>query len=133
MLSSLAAMGIVMGLITNGAIRSQRPKIEALKIGSYFGAVLISEEQEIRKPNPEIYLRATRQLKCRPDQTVFVGDHPDADIDGAAVLGMKTIWKRNECWSVSKPPDAIIDGLDEIVPVISTWRNPGSDSCSLQP
>jgi len=122
MLKSLSSMSLAMGLISNGATRSQRPKIEALGIADYFGVVLISEEQGVRKPDPDIYHRAMRKLGSNPENTVFIGDHPEADIEGAAKLGLKTIWKRNNCWPAPKQPDAAIDGLEEIPSIITLWR-----------
>jgi putative hydrolase of the HAD superfamily len=121
-LTLLSSMGLEMGLVTNGAIRSQRPKIEALKIGPYFRAILISEEQGVRKPDAEIYRRAMLRLGSTPESTVFIGDHPTADIEGAARLGIKTIWKRNTCWPAPKQMDASIDGLAEIPPIVTNMN-----------
>jgi putative hydrolase of the HAD superfamily len=108
-----------MGSVTNGAIRSQRPKIEALEISAYFEAILISEEQGVKKPDSEIYRRAMRKLGSAPENTVFVGDHPIADIEGPARLGIRTIWKRNTYWPAPKQMDAAIDGLEEIPSIIA--------------
>lgn len=121
MLKSLASMPLGLGLVTNGLIRSQRPKIEALGIAGYFGTILISEEQEVRKPDPEIYHRAMRKLGSAPEDTVFVGDNPETDIAGAARLGLKTIWKRNNCWPAPDHADGAIDGLEEIPSMIVRW------------
>ena len=122
MLNALVSMSLGLGLVTNGLIRSQRPKIEALGIAGYFSAILISEEQGVRKPDPEIYHRAMRMLGSAPGETVFVGDHPEADIEGAARLGLKTIWKRNSCWPVPSQVDTTIDGLEEIPAILTMWR-----------
>jgi putative hydrolase of the HAD superfamily len=121
-LTMLSSMGLEMGLVTNGAIRSQRPKIEALEISHYFQAILISEEQGVRKPDAEIYRRAMQALGSTPESTVFIGDHPTADIEGAARLGIKTIWKQNACWIAPKEMDASIDGLTEIPSIIANMN-----------
>jgi putative hydrolase of the HAD superfamily len=123
MLKSLSSMSLALGLVTNGAIRSQRPKIEALGISGYFGTILISEEQGVRKPNPEIYHRAMQKLGSTPANSIFIGDHPETDIEGAAKLGLKTIWKRNNCWPEPSRRDAVIDRLEEIPARISAWQN----------
>ena len=122
MLQALVAMPLRLGLVTNGAIRSQRPKIEALDIARYFKVILISEEQGARKPEPEIYHRALRALQAAPERAVFVGDHPTADIEGAAKLGLRTIWKRNACWPAPVRCDAVIDSLAEIPPLLARWK-----------
>ncbi len=124
MLQSLASMPLALGLVSNGTTRSQRPKIEALGIADYFGVILISEEEGVRKPDAEIFQRAMRKLGSVPENTIFVGDHPDADIAGAAQLGMKTIWKQNTCWLAPKASDWTIDRLEEIPSIIISWRSP---------
>ncbi|MEM8720365.1 MAG: hypothetical protein AAGE84_13850 [Cyanobacteria bacterium P01_G01_bin.39] len=35
---------------------------------------------------------------------------------------LKAIWKRNQFWSEPKEADAIIDGLDEILPILKQWE-----------
>jgi putative hydrolase of the HAD superfamily len=117
-LQELRSRKVALGLVTNGLIRSQRPKIEALGIAGYFGAILISEEQGVRKPEPEIYHRAMALLGSVRQTTWFVGDHPEADIEGAARVGLKTIWKRNDCWPAPEKADGVIQGLEEIPPLI---------------
>ena len=121
MLKALSAGSLALGLVTNGSSRSQRAKIEALGIAGYFGVILVSKEQGVRKPDPEIYHRALQALVSAPSQTIFVGDNPEADIDGPAKVGLKTIWKRNGCWPAPLQADAIIDGLEEVPALIAAW------------
>ena len=72
-----------MGLITNGAVDSQQPKIDGLGIARYFDTMLISEAEGVAKPDAEIFRRATDNLGVSPDQAVMIGDNPEADIRGA--------------------------------------------------
>jgi putative hydrolase of the HAD superfamily len=42
---------------------------------------------------------ALRKLELSPEQCIYIGDHPVNDIEGAAKIGMKTIWmKVNQPW-----------------------------------
>jgi epoxide hydrolase-like predicted phosphatase len=52
-----------------------------------FDAVLISGEVGLRKPEPEIYLLAARQLGVSPEECVFVDDLA-INIRGAVAVGM---------------------------------------------
>jgi len=52
-----------------------------------FDAVLISGEVGLRKPEPEIYLLAARQLGLAPEECVFVDDLA-INIRGALTVGM---------------------------------------------
>ncbi|MEN9567445.1 MAG: hypothetical protein RLZZ69_2641 [Cyanobacteriota bacterium] len=114
MLDKLKQQNYLLGIITNGRGQFQARAIEGLGIRDYFDTVLISEVEQIRKPQVEIFQKAMKQLSVSASDSVFVGDHPEADIAGAKGAMMKTIWKRNSFWSEAKEADAIIDELKEI-------------------
>lgn len=114
MLDELKQQGYLLGIITNGRGQFQARAIEGLGIREYFDAILISEVEQIRKPQIEIFERAMNRLGVLASDSVFVGDHPEADIAGARGAMMKTIWKRNSYWAEAKEADAIIDKLSEI-------------------
>jgi putative hydrolase of the HAD superfamily len=120
MLTTLRQQGIKMGLVTNGAVDSQQPKIDGLGIARYFDIMLLSEAEGVAKPDAEIFRRATDNLGVSPEQTVMIGDNPEADIRGAKSYGMKAIWKRDAYWEAPEIVDAIVDNLDELP---STIRN----------
>ena len=117
-LSALQRQGMKMSLVTNGRVASQRPKIDALGLGSYFGVTLISEAEGVRKPDPEIFRRAIDGLGVSPDEAAMVGDNPEADIQGAKSFGMKAIWKRDAYWETPEVADAVIDDLEELLPLL---------------
>jgi len=114
MLDELKQQSYLLGIITNGRGQFQTRAVEGLGIREYFDAILISGVENIRKPQVEIFERAMNQLGVLASESVFVGDHPEADIAGAKGAMMKTIWKRNSSWSEAKEADAIIDELSEI-------------------
>ena len=79
--------------MTNGRSEFQRRSISGLGIQNDLDVVLVSEEEQIRKPQVEIFQRAVNRLAVRASESVFVGDNPEADITGAKNAGMKTIWE----------------------------------------
>jgi len=89
----------MLGMITNGYGQFQMDNIKALGIEPYFQTILISEWEGIKKPDPQIFLRALEQLNVSPKQSIYVGDHPENDIKAAELLGMKGIWKKNVQWN----------------------------------
>lgn len=91
-LRQLRADGFALGIVTNGRSPFQERNIEALGIASYFDAILVSEAEGVRKPEPEIFLRAAQRLGFTPAQVIFVGDNAQADVAGAQRCGMKAIW-----------------------------------------
>jgi len=94
LLQQLRADGYKLGIITNGSIRTQQPKIVNAGLSALIDIALISEAEGVRKPDPTIFLRATQQLGVTPHEAVMVGDNPVADIAGAVAVGMKTVWRR---------------------------------------
>ncbi len=120
MLSVLNEQGYSLGVITNGLYTFQTRILRGLGIQSFFKAVLISEAEQVRKPQPEIFHRAVQRLGTSGEHAVFVGDHPEADICGAKGAGLKAIWKRNLVWSKPNDADAIIDELNEL-PAVVRW------------
>ena len=117
-LGELWSGGLSLGLITNGAAEWQQRKVDGLGIAGYFGAVLISEAEGVRKPDPEIFRRALHSLGVSAEEAVMVGDNPEADIAGAKSFGMKAIWKRDDYWETPQVVDAVIDDLGELPRVI---------------
>lgn len=121
-LNILKQQGYLLGIITNGLGRFQTRSIEGLKIKDYFDVILISEIEKVRKPQPEIFQRAIDRLGVSATESVFVGDHPEADILGAKNANLKTIWKRNSHWQQPEAADAIIDQLSEIPPIVEQFK-----------
>ncbi len=87
------------GLITNGKTSIQYGKIDQLGIRNDFDLIIVSEEVGIKKPDPRIFEMAINKLELRPEECIYIGDHPINDIDGAARIGMETVWiKVNQPW-----------------------------------
>jgi len=55
-------------------------------------AVAISEAVGWRKPRREIFEALLAELGASPEEVLHVGDNLDADVGGAAILGMRTAW-----------------------------------------
>ena len=91
-LSALHAQGIRLGIVTNGEVRFQAPKITQLAIGQYLSTVVISEAVQVQKPDPRIFAHALAEIGCHAADTWFVGDDPINDVLGAAAVGMRAIW-----------------------------------------
>lgn len=107
-----------MGVITNGRGKLQRGIIHALGIESYLDVVLVSEEEGVRKPDPLIFRRALERVGVEPEEAVFVGDHPEVDVEGAHAAGLRTIWKREGYWGTEPDADGVVDDLSSIPSMI---------------
>lgn len=120
-LRQLRRRGYKLGLVTNGPEISQRIKAEESGMAALVDVVLISGEEKIEKPAPEIFLRAADRLGLSASECVFVGDNPQTDIRGAVNAGMMTVWlKYYFPWpeDFTFAPNITITRLTELLEVI---------------
>jgi putative hydrolase of the HAD superfamily len=108
------------GLITNGPSKIQRDKLVWLDIAHLFPLALVSEEEGIAKPDPEIYHRALRLAGSRPEEAVYIGNDPRVDIAGAQAAGLTSIWinRRSQPWPGGTQPSYEITDLRSLIPLL---------------
>ncbi len=80
-----------LGVISNSMSPAPRRFLEERGLDRYFGVILVSGEVGYRKPHPEIFLRALRELGVSPGEAVHVGDRTDTDGKGARGVGMRLV------------------------------------------
>lgn len=115
MLTYMKQQGMRLGIITNGFGEFQNNNIKELQIEDYFDAILISEIEQIRKPDPAIFLRAADRLGVKPEEAVYVGDHPENDVIASRQVGMKGIWKEDLYFDDNFERDGTIKDLSELI------------------
>jgi putative hydrolase of the HAD superfamily len=106
------------GLITNGRTSIQYGKIDQLGIREVFDFITVSEEAGVKKPDPRIFALALDKLEVKPEECIYIGDHPVNDIEGPASIGMETIWiKVNQPWKegLKAKPLYTIDTLSTLL------------------
>lgn len=114
MLEELKTRNIAIGMITNGRGQFQMDNIQALGIEKYFDSILVSEWEGMKKPNPNIFLKALQDLEVNPEESLFIGDHPENDVIAATAVGMKGVWKKDKPWKHAAT-EYTIDDLLEIL------------------
>ncbi len=117
-LAGLQGQGLRLGVITNSGTAFQLNTIRVLGIESYFSAVLISEAEGIKKPEPAMFHRAVARLGVAANESMFVGDHPVVDVMGARSAGLHGIWKRDDYWEPPAEADGVIDDLRDLAAII---------------
>lgn len=122
MLKGLKSKSIKLGIITNGKGKFQIDNINALGIKTYFETIIVSEWEGVKKPDPLIFKKALEQLNVSPDESIYVGDHPENDVGAAQKAGMKGIWKKDSQWG-SFETDFIIDDLADLPFIIERIKN----------
>lgn len=116
-LTALRARGLRLGVVTNGVVARQAPKVEALGLGELVDAVVISEAVGVSKPDRRIFDFALSALGVRPGDAWFVGDNPLNDVLGASAAGMTAVWFRRGPWPAGHAePELRIEALGELLP-----------------
>jgi putative hydrolase of the HAD superfamily len=71
---------------------------------------VFSSDVGVRKPSPEIFLRALGELGVAADRALFVGDRLRQDVGGAHGVGMRAVqamWYRAEEGEDEVEPDFV--------------------------
>ncbi len=120
--------GIKIGIVTNAYQPMWLRDIELATFGllEYFPECRISAaDAGYLKPHPSIFEYALECIGTKPEETVFIGDNPVADIAGAQGIGMQAVLR------VTHPtppmlsglivPDHAINSFDELYPLFDGW------------
>ncbi|CAM4007468.1 HAD family hydrolase [Saccharibacillus endophyticus] len=114
MLDELKGMGVKLGIVSNGFDAFQRSNLSGLGITDDFDAILVSESEGLRKPDPAIFMRALQRLNLAPEETMFVGDHPVNDVEAGVRAGLLGVWKKNAVYAMPECSCLILDDLMQI-------------------
>lgn len=94
MLIVLRQAGIKLGIVTNASqpMAMRDAELEAHKLIEFFPDCRLSAaDAGYLKPDRRIFTCALERLGTTPDETIFIGDNPDADIAGALSVGIKAV------------------------------------------
>lgn len=108
-----------LGLISNGKTPFQERNFRALGISDVFGSIIVSEAVGLRKPDTKIFRLGCSELNVGPEEAVFVGDSPDADIKGAQEAGLKTIFVPSEFYADCEDADETCGDLSTLPNLIT--------------
>jgi putative hydrolase of the HAD superfamily len=116
-LAAADAAGLAMAVVTNGASRTQRSKLQLVGIEPRFGGIAISGEVGAVKPEPGIFDFALSALGVDAASAVMIGDSLENDIAGARAAGITSVWlnRTGEALpSDAVEPDHVITSLSEL-------------------
>ena len=111
LLEALRGRGLKTGLVANSwpdPPRVLRADAERFGLAALLDVQVWSEEVGARKPDAAIFEHALQELDVDPSAALFVGDRLDADVQGAAEVGMSTaqaVWFRADDSPVGTEPD----------------------------
>ena len=128
LLDALRARGLRLGLVSNSFDPGWLVRLDLAAWGleERLDVVVLSSEVGKRKPHPEPFERALRELGVAPSRALFVGDSRYHDVKGAGEVGLATVqalWFRTDDDPRGRDPDHLAHapaGVLEIVDAIPT-------------
>jgi putative hydrolase of the HAD superfamily len=119
-LEALRSRGLVIGAVSNWIW--QLPELlHSLELVSHFDFVAASARVGYEKPHRGIFEHALREAGVSAEEAMHVGDHIDADVQGAAAAGIAPVLiDRRERFTESDLPEGVplIRSLAELVPLV---------------
>lgn len=79
-------------IITNGFDEVQQIKLDKSGLAPYFEQVITSEEAGAKKPDRVVFDYAAEKSGSTAENSIMIGDHLEADIDGALGVGWKAVF-----------------------------------------
>jgi len=89
-LGELRDRGLVLGVISNFEQWLEH-LLEHLEVTPYFQAIVISGIEGVEKPDPRIFRLALDRTGMAPEDSLYVGDNLEFDIEPASAIGMTAI------------------------------------------
>jgi putative hydrolase of the HAD superfamily len=90
-LKALRKKNLKIGLVTNGFRKDLEEILSRTGLAGQFDVTVGIDDVGKPKPEKEIFLYALKRLGVSASQALFVGDHPQADYEGAKAVGMKPL------------------------------------------
>ncbi|MBI5930230.1 MAG: HAD family hydrolase [Chloroflexi bacterium] len=121
--------GLRLGLVTNAyqPIRLRERELVEFGLMDYLTECRISAADiGYLKPHPAIFEAALNRVGATPDEAIFVGDSPEADIVGAQQAGMRGVWRTPRHHVPGQingtiVPDGEIATLHDLFPLLDEW------------
>ena len=120
-LIQLKQLDYILGIITDCDEDVANGILNKHNLADYFDIKIISSIVKIYKPNPLIFKEALKRAKCKPNETIYVGDS-EIDIKGAKDIGIVTVIinrneKENQEFGIN--PDFKIYNLKELLKILN--------------
>ena len=119
-LTALKERRLVVGAVSNW-VWSLPELLHALDLVKRFDFIAASSRIGYDKPHPRIFEWALEQAGVEPAQVIHVGDHVDADVLGAAGVGIEGVLiDRSHRYGADQVPEGtpVIESLEELLPIV---------------
>lgn len=105
-----------------GAISNGNASVEHVGLGDLIEHAVSASDLMVAKPDPQIYQHLAQRFDARPEEIVYVGDHPHYDVVGSIDAGYQAVWINREAipWPPQLPqPDHQVSDLHQLEALLS--------------
>lgn len=104
------------GRLTLGSVSNGFADLDRIGLAGHFGVSIAAHRFGRAKPDPAIFHAACEALQVAPAATVYVGDDPLLDVQGAQQAGLRAVWMNRfeRTLPAGITPDAICRDLHEL-------------------
>jgi len=115
-LDRIRAAGVRMGVVSNFEEWLER-LLESLGVTKYFDVRVISGVEGVEKPDPKIFRLALERMAALPEESAYVGDSPQFDVEPATAVGMTGVLldRRGRFPNHHGPRISSLDELPEVL------------------
>jgi putative hydrolase of the HAD superfamily len=128
-LADIQSRSYPMAIITDAHSRDAMRRLEKSGLLPFFTSIVAYDMVQVKKPAHEPFLFALEMMRAGPETTLLVGDSPHRDIRPAKDMGFKTVYARygDRFSGIRECPEAdfIINGMDELIPIVRSLSSPG--------
>jgi len=121
-LTTLRSRDLKLAIVSNTFVSASvlNRHLKQLDLFKFFDFIYYSYLFDKRKPHPEMFLAAAKQLNIPPNEIIYVGDRIDNDVNGSLGAGMIPILKRTHSNINKKVPTGVtvISAISELPAVI---------------
>ncbi|MEN6385374.1 MAG: HAD family hydrolase [Phycisphaerales bacterium] len=128
-LTTLRSRGLKLAILSNTFVSASvlNKHLKQLGLFDFFDFIYYSYTFNKRKPHPEMFLAASKQLDIPPHEIIFVGDRIDNDVYGSMQVGMIPVLKKTHINIHKKIPSGVtvVSDLSELPDVIEKFNITG--------
>lgn len=118
-LRSLRSLSLKIGILTDVPYGMDRKfvKLDLQPINDYIDVLVTSLDAGYRKPDTRPYKKLTKQLGCKPQEMIFVGNE-EKDVKGANEVGMFSVFIDREQSENDFGERLKISSLEQLIPFL---------------
>jgi len=108
-LEEISRNGYAMAVVSDAQKAFCLQEGQMLGINDFFDHIILSTQYGFRKPDSRLFEIACSLLGIPPSEAVYIGDHPEKDVEGAKRIGMRVILVDRDShkgeWNAQMQPD----------------------------